>query len=708
MRKAVTIGRSSTTAALLVLGCGNLEPVAKVNETAAGQNPPSQVELVTQNVLVPDVTLDSPADSAVVNDSTVSFTCTATDSAGLQEVTLYLSSSSTTVAFSGPTETDDAYFAAETPDANFGSDPSINDDNAAAHAHAVMKFPNMIGLHPGQVPPGARISSAVLEVKCANRRADMEIYPLTEDWDEDEVTWNERLAGVSWTSPGADGAHSRGATSYPADCTSYEARSIDVTEIVQSWSLGSASYGILFIDTGEETIDFDSSESASPPVLTVTFRPDWRPIDTKSISGNSATLSFTTTLPDDQDYLWNCLVTNMLGEQSYARPDSVVNVDRNAPDEPSAIALADGASGVFTSPVLEVDVRDPNGDALDVTFFGRPKTAVPEFTIVVLPDTQHYADSAANAGIYTSQTQWIVDNVLTENIVFVTHEGDIVHNWDQTIEWERADASMTLLDSVVPYGMGPGNHEQPTTLYNVYFPYTRYEAESWYGGHYSDNNDNNYQLFSAGGMDFIIVHLEFCPPAGAITWADSVFKAHPKRTGMVTTHGYIDLDAKRRAGDLCPDASYIWDDLVVPNPNVYFVFCGHVNGESRRTDVVNGREVHQLLADYQRRPNGGDGWLRLLRFVPAENKVYVETYSPWLDRYETDVNSEFSLDFSMREFSNLGTATAVPSGSKTSVSWPGLEELAEHEWYVTVTDTTGKSRTGPLWSFTTASPRLPP
>lgn len=41
--------------------------------------------------------------------------------------------------------------------------------------------------------------------------------------------------------------------------------------------------------------------------------------------------------------------------------------------------------------------------------------------------------------------------------------------------------------------------------------------------------------------------------------------------------------------------------------------------------------VHTLLADYQARTNGGNGWLRILEFVPPENKINVKTYSPWLD-----------------------------------------------------------------------------
>ncbi len=53
------------------------------------------------------------------------------------------------------------------------------------------------------------------------------------------------------------------------------------------------------------------------------------------------------------------------------------------------------------------------------------------FTLVVLPDTQHYADRGAATGqeipdLFTNQTRWIVDNREEENIVFVLHAGDIV------------------------------------------------------------------------------------------------------------------------------------------------------------------------------------------------------------------------------------------------------------------------------------------
>ena len=70
-----------------------------------------------------------------------------------------------------------------------------------------------------------------------------------------------------------------------------------------------------------------------------------------------------------------------------------------------------------------------------------------------------------------------------------------------------------------------------------------------------------------------------------------------------------------------------------------------------------------MLADYQDRASGGEGWLRILRFVPADNKVYVQTYSPWLNRFETDADSEFTLDFPMGGAFEAAGSVTVSSGS---------------------------------------------
>ncbi len=651
----------------------------------------------------PSVTLESPANGVTVNTTDVTLTCSATDAVGLQSATLYVGNEPGTAVFSGPAETEDAHLSAADPDSNFGAALALNVDGENPHSHGVIQFPYVFGNLEGQVPLGSTIVSATLEVNCTNFGAIMQVWRLLEGWNENDVTWN-----YPWSGPGAEGLYSRDTSVVlSADCTATGLRTIDITDFVQRWSDGALNRGILLTDTGTDGVDFDSSESANPPVLTVVFQPDFQPVgDPEPLSGTSDTATFDVTLGDQQSHIWNCLVTNSAGEQSFAAASFTLTVDSNIPDEPSLVGPGDGAVSVDTSPTLEVSVNDPNLDAMDVTFYGRGMSSTAEFTVVALPDTQFYSESFPQ--VFDAQTQWIVDSQASQNIVFVTHEGDVVQTWDDTAQWDNANASMSLLDGVVPYGIAPGNHDTPTTYFNQYFPYTRFDSQLWYGGHYGDTNDNNYQLFSAEGQDFLVLHLEFCPRPEVRTWADGILKSYPDRKAIITTHGYLDASGNRFVGT-CGDTSFIWDEIVVPNPNVWFVLCGHIHDEHYRVDIANGHEVHQLLADYQDRDNfGGNGWLRTLRFVPGDNAVYVQTYSPWLNQFKTGSSSEFILDLPMNEFSIIGTATAVPSGSIAAVSWPDLDENTEFEWYAVATDTTGKSSASPLWSFTTGAGDVTP
>ena len=67
------------------------------------------------------------------------------------------------------------------------------------------------------------------------------------------------------------------------------------------------------------------------------------------------------------------------------------------------------------------------------------------FSLVVLPDTQFYSQSYPNT--FIAQTQWVVDNLTSRNIAFVSHLGDIVQSGESgtsrnQTEWQRADAAL--------------------------------------------------------------------------------------------------------------------------------------------------------------------------------------------------------------------------------------------------------------------------
>jgi predicted MPP superfamily phosphohydrolase len=261
---------------------------------------------------------------------------------------------------------------------------------------------------------------------------------------------------------------------------------------------------------------------------------------------------------------------------------------------------------------------------------------VSDFRLVVLPDTQFY--SAQYPEIFLAQTQWIIDNKDEMNIAFVAHTGDIINSGNQDKEWQNANRAISLLDEVVPYGLVLGNHDQ-VRKFNEYFPPSRYENKSWWGGKDNQAPQNNYQLFSAAGLGFIVLNLEYDPADEVLSWADRVLKSYPEKRAIVASHYLLDYDGFRSK-----IGHRIFDNLK-DNPNLFLILCGHIHTETRRTDMADDRPIHQVLANFQARANGGNGWLRILRFVPEENKIYVETYSPYLDEYEIDDNSQFVLDY---------------------------------------------------------------
>lgn len=389
---------------------------------------------------------------------------------------------------------------------------------------------------------------------------------------------------------------------------------------------------------------------------------------------------------------------------------------------------ADAATGIGSSTMLNATVSDNESDAMTVTFYGRKTTpAAPgaDFTIATLPDTQFYSENLSNNGraaTFHAQTQWLVDNRDALNLAFVSHMGDIVQNGDAVpAEWTVADESMKRIENQVatlraygiPWGAAPGNHDQTSignagganVFFNNLFGASRYAGRSYWGGNQSPtNNNNNYQLFSASGLDFIILHLEYDARAvssyqAILDWADAVMKAFPNRRAIVTSHWIVNTG---NPATFSTQGQAIYDNLK-DNPNFFLMLCGHVAGEGQRSDTFQGRTVHSVLQDYQGRTNGGDGWLRYFTFSPANNTINAKTYrvsnpiNPAAGAFETDADSQFSLAYNMQnavtDWIPLGTANVASGGTSASLNWTGLEAGSHYEWYASVTDTINTAST---------------
>jgi hypothetical protein len=98
--------------------------------------------------------------------------------------------------------------------------------------------------------------------------------------------------------------------------------------------------------------------------------------------------------------------------------------------------------------------------------------------------------------------------------------------------------------------------------------------------------------------------------------------------------------------------------------------------------------------------------MRIMQFSPANNAIYVRTYSPWLNQYMVTADSlnQFTVSYDLTPgypFHAIGSTSGVPSGSLASLPWTGLQNGTDYEWYVTVDDGTSITRSS-FWRFTTA------
>lgn len=284
------------------------------------------------------------------------------------------------------------------------------------------------------------------------------------------------------------------------------------------------------------------------------------------------------------------------------------------------------------------------------------------FTIALLPDTQKYVEKQEYHEIFYDQTAYLASNNETENIVFVSHLGDIVEHGDNPDEWSVASKAMESLDGVVPYGIVIGNHDFEDEWNNPnmgspqflqHFPQSRFSSYPWWIS-WSPDELSSCQLFETAIGNFLYFHLTVDSPPPTVEWAQGVLDEYPGTPALVTTHAYLRENGRIPVPYLGGMSEGDWDgisaddlftDFIAPNNQIWMVTCGHISAEHYQVSRNNrGQEVYELLQDYQNREYGGEGFLRLIRFYYEDDLVQVLTYSPWLDMYEIDSDSYFPLE----------------------------------------------------------------
>lgn len=332
---------------------------------------------------------------------------------------------------------------------------------------------------------------------------------------------------------------------------------------------------------------------------------------------------------------------------------------------------ADASSAVWADTTGDGLLETPDHEGIDVPAVRTKyvETTASEFTVAVLPDTQHY--SRLDNGIFQQQTQWLVDNWDDLDGEMVLHLGDVVADPSDESEWDVAEEAIGILDDAgIPSLLCFGNHDavdlREPTRFRERFPVERYErivdetenVTGW--GSYEGYSENVYLTQRVLGERFLYLTLEFGPRDAVLEWANDVVADHPDHTAVVVTHSYtapdgtlVDEGTNYAPTNYFPDGADanngvdVWEKFVSNHRNVQFAQSAHHLATNYADRVDSGEEnnlVTQMFSNYQTEPNGGDGWLRLNRLDVDRGVASVDTYSPYLEEWASSGGETFDFD----------------------------------------------------------------
>ena len=303
------------------------------------------------------------------------------------------------------------------------------------------------------------------------------------------------------------------------------------------------------------------------------------------------------------------------------------------------------------------------------------------FSMIMMGDPQNYNKVSFYQPIFELCTLWAADNIDNLNIKAVLFTGDMVNrneslpdpastSEDQSSKqmYEWVSHCLKRLDNKVPYIISGGNHDYGYTRGDEGFThmpeYYTYERNSKFAdclvaaipnrsGVVSLEN-SAYEFKDKNWGKLLVITMEWAPRNAVVDWAKKLCDSDKYKDHKVILLVHSFLYAKTAArtkdlsykisGDNANNGQELWDKFVYPCKNVRLVLCGHTGARLKNADMQTiyenntayrvdnnsaGKPVHQMMFNNQFvTKNGGDGWVRILEFLPDGKTIKVKTYSP--------------------------------------------------------------------------------
>ena len=228
---------------------------------------------------------------------------------------------------------------------------------------------------------------------------------------------------------------------------------------------------------------------------------------------------------------------------------------------------------------------------------------------------------------------WIIDKKDDLNIKYVFHTGDIADEFNEEYQFAFARSQQKRLeDAGIPTGVLGGNHDvaHGNMVYDLYWKYfgeEYYKDKSYYGGSYK-NNLGHYDVVEVDGEEILFISISWDIYTYEIAWINSVLDAHPGTRAIITTHGGINATATESY-----TSRILLNGVCKNHPQVMAILNGHYHGSSVNfveltSDSGEKHTVYQICTDYQSADEGGSGYIKMLYFDLANDKIYLNSYSP--------------------------------------------------------------------------------
>ena len=273
------------------------------------------------------------------------------------------------------------------------------------------------------------------------------------------------------------------------------------------------------------------------------------------------------------------------------------------------------------------------------------------FTIVWLSDTQDMSYHGYNHAMQKMGV-WIASQKQALNIRYVVQTGDAVENGANPRYWAEFDLMLNEFKDEIPYIGAAGNHEVKKG-YQDYL--NRPEIVSIPKENVYKDGEASFQTFEVDECKFIIIGVGSGIEEESTGWVNSVLQSHKDYVAILLYHDYL-----QTAGRFSKNGKSMFKQVVVTNPNVRLVLCGHVcEGEysvSSRVDSFDDnsdgtmdRNVYQMMYNYQSCGYGNNGQLRILSFDTKDRSITVTTYSPITKKYYRDWMNGDEYTFTLKD-----------------------------------------------------------